>query len=100
MPTADPIRRSLSPAPTRNAMSNPVPDAPPATAGALVGQIRDAVMSRQEFLITSHSRPDGDSIGSQLAMAFALDTLGKQSRIINSDRAPEHYYEFPGLDRI
>jgi phosphoesterase RecJ-like protein len=33
-------------------------------------------------------------------MAFALDALGKQSRIINSDRAPEHYYEFPGLDRI
>jgi phosphoesterase RecJ-like protein len=80
-------------------MSNPVPDTP-ATAGSLIGQIRDAVMSRQRFLITSHSRPDGDSIGSQLAMAFALDALGKQSRIINADRAPEHYYEFPGLDRI
>jgi phosphoesterase RecJ-like protein len=33
-------------------------------------------------------------------MAYALDALGKQSRIINADRAPEHYYEFPGLDRI
>jgi phosphoesterase RecJ-like protein len=81
-------------------MSNPVPDAAPATAGALISQIRDAVMTRQRFLITSHSRPDGDSIGSQLAMAFALDALGKQSRIFNADRAPEHYYEFPGLNRI
>jgi bifunctional oligoribonuclease and PAP phosphatase NrnA len=81
-------------------MSNPVPDALQATAGALVAQIRDAVMARQRFLITSHARPDGDSIGSQLAMAFALDTLGKQSRIINADRAPDHYYDFPGLDRI
>ena len=81
-------------------MSNPVPDAAPAAAGALISQIRDAVMSRQRFLITSHARPDGDSIGSQLAMAFALDALGKQVRIINADRAPEHYYEFPGLDRI
>jgi phosphoesterase RecJ-like protein len=33
-------------------------------------------------------------------MAFALDALGKQTRIINADRAPEHYYEFPGLNRI
>jgi phosphoesterase RecJ-like protein len=82
-------------------MSNPVPDAAPAAAaGALISQIRDAVMSRQRFLITSHARPDGDSIGSQLAMAFALDALGKQTRIINADRAPEHYYEFPGLNRI
>jgi len=71
----------------------------PETA-ALVAQIRDAVMTRHRFLITSHARPDGDSIGSQLAMAFALDALGKASRIINADRAPEHYYEFPGLDRI
>ena len=33
-------------------------------------------------------------------MAYALDALGKQSRIINADRAPDHYYEFPGLERI
>ena len=88
------------PAPNRTPMSNPVPDAAPAAAAALISQIRDAVMSRQRFLITSHARPDGDSIGSQLAMAFALDALGKQTRIINADRAPEHYYEFPGLNRI
>ena len=81
-------------------MSNPVSAPPLPAADALVAQIREAVMERERFLITSHARPDGDSIGSQLAMAFALDALGKQSRIINADRAPEHYYEFPGLDRI
>jgi len=81
-------------------MSNPVSAPPLPAAEGLVAQIRDAVMARERFLITSHARPDGDSIGSQLAMAFALDALGKQSRIINADRAPEHYYEFPGLDRI
>ena len=61
---------------------------------------RDAIRARQTFLITSHARPDGDSIGSQLAMAFALDALGKQVRIVNADPAPAHYYRFPGLDRI
>ena len=65
-----------------------------------VRQIRDAVFSRSRFLITSHARPDGDSIGSQLAMAFALDALGKSVRIVNADPAPEHYQDFPGMDRI
>ena len=36
----------------------------------------EAIRARQTFLLTSHARPDGDSIGSQLAMAFALDALG------------------------
>ena len=62
--------------------------------------IRQAIHSRQRFLITSHARPDGDSIGSQLAMAFALDALGKTVRIVNADPAPEHYQEFPGMERI
>jgi phosphoesterase RecJ-like protein len=33
-------------------------------------------------------------------MAYALDRLGKQVRIVNADPAPDHYREFPGLDRI
>jgi phosphoesterase RecJ-like protein len=65
-----------------------------------VRQIRDEIMRRQRFLLTSHARPDGDSIGSQLAMAFALEALGKQVRIVNADPAPEHYQDFPGMDRI
>lgn len=69
-------------------------------AGTAVAQIRDAIQQRQRFLLTSHARADGDSIGSQLAMAFALDALGKQVRIVNADPAPEHYLEFPGVDRI
>jgi phosphoesterase RecJ-like protein len=63
-------------------------------------RIRDAIRERQHFLITSHARPDGDSIGSQLAMAFALDALGKTCRIVNADAAPAHYQDFPGMERI
>jgi phosphoesterase RecJ-like protein len=73
---------------------------PVATASTPVRQIRDEIMRRQRFLVTSHARPDGDSIGSQLAMAFALEALGKQVRIVNADPAPEHYQDFPGMDRI
>ena len=71
-----------------------------APADTVVGNIRDEILRRQRFLLTSHARPDGDSIGSQLAMAFALDALGKQVRIVNADAAPDHYQDFPGMDRI
>ena len=71
----------------------------PAAQGVLK-QICDEILTRQSFLLTSHARPDGDSIGSQLAMAFALDALGKRVRIFNADPAPDHYFEFPGLDRV
>lgn len=54
----------------------------------------------QRFLLTSHERPDGDSLGSQLALAFALDTLGKQVRIVNADPPPVPYRVFPGTDRV
>src|SRR3954467_15557670 len=76
---------------------------------SVVAEICSAIAARQRFLITSHARPDGDSIGSQLAMAYALDLLGQQVRLGNahpaaphSQRGPaaEHYMEFPGVDRI
>ncbi|MCA1561052.1 MAG: bifunctional oligoribonuclease/PAP phosphatase NrnA [Acidobacteria bacterium] len=67
---------------------------------AALQRIRDEVVRRRRFLITSHARPDGDSIGSQLAMAYALRHLGKQARIVNHDPAPPHYFDFPGVDAI
>ena len=72
----------------------------PTPAGQPLHEIRHEILTRKRFLLTSHARPDGDSIGSQLAMAFALEALGKEVRIINADAAPEHYYDFPGVERI
>jgi tRNA pseudouridine55 synthase len=73
---------------------------PQPSSDRLLAEICDEIRARKRFLLTSHSRPDGDSIGSQLAMAFTLDALGKHVRIFNADAAPEHYFEFPGMDRI
>ena len=74
--------------------------APQPASERLLAEICEEIQARQRFFLTSHSRPDGDSIGSQLALAFALDALGKEVRIVNADAAPEHYFEFPGMDRI
>src|SRR5262249_62061888 len=35
-------------------------------------EIAAALKARQSFIVTSHARPDGDAIGSALALAFAL----------------------------
>lgn len=56
--------------------------------------------SVQRILITSHARPDGDSIGSQLAAALGLQQLGKQIAVINADPHPPNYRSLPGIDLI
>ena len=63
-------------------------------------RIVEAIRQRQRFVISSHSRPDGDSIGSQLAMAFALRALGKDVHVVNKDRAPGPLLQFPGVTAI
>jgi bifunctional oligoribonuclease and PAP phosphatase NrnA len=74
--------------------------ADPTVAANVLPPICEAIRRGQRFLLSSHARPDGDSIGSQLAMAYALESLGKDVRIVNADPAPDHYREFPGVERI
>ena len=59
-----------------------------------------AIRERHTFIITSHARPDGDAIGSSMALALALDTMGKRSRVVLKDPVPAPYAYFPALDRI
>lgn len=66
----------------------------------LLAHIRDAVERGHRFLLTSHARPDGDSIGSQVALALALRALGKQVRIVNRDTPPVPYVDFEGVGDI
>ena len=63
-------------------------------------EVAAAIRSRQTFILTSHARPDGDAIGSPMALAFALDALGKTSKLISRDPVPDPYRWFPGVDRI
>ena len=63
-------------------------------------RIADEIRRRERFVLSSHVRPDGDAIGSQLAMAFALWQLGKQVRLVNRDAPPTPMLVFPGVPRI
>ena len=44
----------------------------------------------QRFVLTSHVRPDADAVGSELALAMALEQLGKNVRIINPSALGAH----------
>ncbi|HEY7191638.1 MAG TPA: bifunctional oligoribonuclease/PAP phosphatase NrnA [Vicinamibacterales bacterium] len=63
-------------------------------------QIVDAIRARQRFVIASHARPDGDAIGSSLAMAYALRGLGKTARVVSRDVPPPPMLVFPGVPEI
>lgn len=65
-----------------------------------VAAIRDAILQRQRFVITSHARPDGDAIGSQVAMALALRQLGKDVHMVGADAAPPQFLTFPAVSEI
>lgn len=65
-----------------------------------LGRVCQAIRERQRFVITSHVRPDGDSIGSAVALAEGLRAIGKEARVVNRDRAPLQYQSFPHVDGI
>ncbi len=51
-------------------------------------------------MITSHIRPDGDGIGSGLALCWMLKSLGKEVEVILRDRIPPAYNVLPGSEMV
>jgi len=70
------------------------------TTNADIARIADAIRARQRFVISSHARPDGDSIGSSVAMAYALRAMGKDAVVVHADKAPGPLLQFPGVPEI
>jgi phosphoesterase RecJ-like protein len=50
----------------------------------------EIVHAHQRFALTTHIRPDGDALGSEMAMAAILDALGKDVRACNAFAIPPH----------
>lgn len=57
----------------------------------VIDRILEALREQQSFCVVGHMRPDGDCIGSQLALALALKHQGKQVRVWNQDAVPQKY---------
>ncbi|WP_281054584.1 DHH family phosphoesterase [Thermodesulfobium narugense] len=48
----------------------------------------------------THLEPDGDAIGSSLALYFFLKSLGKDVRFIKPYRTPNSVVDFPGMENV
>ena len=59
-----------------------------------------ALREGEKFLVCSHSRPDGDAVGSMLAMGMLLRQMGKRADIVAADRVPAVYRGLPGAEEI
>lgn len=57
----------------------------------MIKDIVDLIHKNQEFILTSHVNPDGDAIGSEIALQIFLKNLGKNARIINYSPTPANY---------
>ena len=53
-------------------------------------EIIKTVEAYDSFLITSHINPDGDALGSEAALKFWLEELGKTALIVNSSPTPDN----------
>src|SRR5213595_2115377 len=62
-----------------------------------IGQI---LRDHQRFAILGHVRPDGDALGSQLALALSLQALGKEVRVWNEDGMLEKYSFLPRAELL
>jgi phosphoesterase RecJ-like protein len=55
------------------------------------GPFVDFVRRHRRFLLTTHVRPDGDGLGSMLALADALEKQGKAARMVVASTLPPRY---------
>jgi phosphoesterase RecJ-like protein len=68
--------------------------------GDPVAAILSVLRQGERFLVCSHARPDGDAVGSMVAMGMLLEQMGKRVDLISADRVPGVYRGLPGTDNI
>ena len=66
----------------------------------MLSQVVELIEKKDRFAITSHVRPDGDSLGSSLGLFWLLKALNKDVEVIMRDPAPHAYGQLPGAGSI
>jgi phosphoesterase RecJ-like protein len=66
----------------------------------LQNKIKGRIQAAHRVLVTSHIRPDGDAIGSSLALTLALFDAGKQVQVVLSDGLPDGFKYLPGAELV
>lgn len=64
------------------------------------GNLADELRKASEVALFSHVSPDGDCLGSMLAIGLALEQMGKRVEFYNPDPVPQNLTFLPGAARI
>ncbi|WP_084318933.1 DHH family phosphoesterase [Deferrisoma camini] len=65
-----------------------------------IAEVRRALLPARRVLIVSHRNPDGDAMGSSLALLSGLLTLGKTCEVVNTDGVPANLVWLPLAERV
>ncbi|WP_066635290.1 DHH family phosphoesterase [Desulfolucanica intricata] len=65
-----------------------------------LGEIANVIRRARRFFLCGHVTPDGDSIGSVLALGLALESLGKEVILASPEPVPESLSFLPSAKRI
>src|SRR5579863_299994 len=66
----------------------------------MLDEVLNQIGRRKTFILTSHARPDGDAVGSALACAQILRSMGKQACVVLRDGVPAVYGPLPFADSV
>ncbi len=66
----------------------------------MIDKILEQIDRHQTFLVTTHVRPDGDAIGSVLAMGEVLEQKGKEAELYCQDELLEWQKTLPGAEKL
>src|SRR3984893_549721 len=66
----------------------------------MLSQVVELIEEKRKFAITSHFRPDGDSLGSSLGLYWLLESLHKEVEVIMRDPVPQPYCQLPGAREV
>ncbi|HEX2123424.1 MAG TPA: bifunctional oligoribonuclease/PAP phosphatase NrnA [Thermoanaerobaculia bacterium] len=63
-------------------------------------EVAERIRAGRNFLITSHRNPDGDALGSGLALQGLLRKMGKSARVVVRDGFGKPLYNIPGAEEV
>jgi phosphoesterase RecJ-like protein len=70
------------------------------TEERILSEIRQAIQDAEKILVTAHIRPDGDAIGSVLALGLALQESGKTTQMVLNESSQRIFGFLEGIELL
>ncbi len=67
---------------------------------ATIPELAAWIEARDNIAVVAHVSPDGDTLGSGLALVRALTKFGKRAVLVSQDKVPHMYQFLPGIDQV